>query len=162
MEVNYCLWTEYTNVYTFAPMALGKNVKFLRELKNLTYEAVGSAVGTDGQNIFNLEKRDSKVSKFAPELAKFFDIDLNLLTTADLSTLNPDELRGTNEKLRLVESRSAPQSNEDEPADPDEMIELLALYQQATKRGRENIMSFARGVAKRGAARWRKVTADKG
>lgn len=162
MEVNYCLWTDYTNVYTFAPMALGKNVKFLRELKNLTYEAVGSAVGTDGQNIFNLEKRDSKVSKFAPELAKFFDVDLHLLTTADLSTLSPNELAGMKEKLRLVESNGGSPASDDEPADPDEMIELLALYQQATKRGRENIIGFARGVAKRGAARWRKVSADKG
>jgi transcriptional regulator with XRE-family HTH domain len=80
-------------------MALGKNVKLLREARGLTYEAVGKAVGTDGQNIFNLEKRGSKVSKFAPALAQFFGVDLEVLTTKDLSYLSPEALRdfGRNE-----------------------------------------------------------------
>jgi transcriptional regulator with XRE-family HTH domain len=55
-------------------MGLGENIKFLREMRGLTYEAVALAVGTDPQNIFNLEKRKSKVSRYAPALAEFFDI----------------------------------------------------------------------------------------
>ncbi len=36
----------------------------------------------------------------------------------------------------------------------DELIELLALYQQSDERGRENILSLARSAAKHGIARW--------
>lgn len=36
----------------------------------------------------------------------------------------------------------------------DEVIELLALYQQAGARDRENILELARSAAKRGALRW--------
>ena len=68
-------------------MTLGENVKFLREARGLTYEAVGSAVGTDGQNIFNMEKRKSKVSKFAPALAKFFGVDMDDLMQADMESI---------------------------------------------------------------------------
>jgi hypothetical protein len=42
----------------------------------------------------------------------------------------------------------------------DEMIELMALYQQSNTRGRTSILSFARSAAKRGAARWARSAGD--
>lgn len=36
----------------------------------------------------------------------------------------------------------------------DEMIELLALYQQSTSKGRDMILDLARSAAKRGVLRW--------
>jgi phage repressor protein C with HTH and peptisase S24 domain len=66
-------------------MALGKNVKRLREARNWTFEYVGTAVGTDGQAIFNLEKRDSVRSKFAPALAELFEVDLAALLSENFT-----------------------------------------------------------------------------
>jgi hypothetical protein len=42
----------------------------------------------------------------------------------------------------------------------DEFIELLALYQQSTSKGRKLILKFARSAGKSGASRWAK-TSDK-
>lgn len=72
-------------------MALGKNVKRLREARGLTLHAVAVSVGTDYQNIFNLEKRDSKMSTFAPALAEFFGVRLDRLLSEDFAPV--DEVR---------------------------------------------------------------------
>ena len=143
-------------------MTLGDNVKFLREAKGLTYEAVGTAVGTDGQNIFNLEKRKSKVSKFAPALAAFFDVDLSAITSQDLRSGAVPEKRQERPRTSLFFA-PAPgiDLDLDDRISADEIMELLALYQQSTPRSRENIIDLARTVAKRGNIRWAKVVGDK-
>jgi transcriptional regulator with XRE-family HTH domain len=137
-------------------MSLGDNIKFLRESRKLTYDAVGKAVGTDGQNIFNLEKRRSKVSTFAPKLAEFFGVDLAELQSEDLSK----KYQNRRPALKFEVAESHAQYNDDRPH-PDEIIELIALFSQATPRGRENILDLARGAAKRGTTRWAKVGDDK-
>lgn len=138
-------------------MGLGENVRVLREASKLTYDAVGTAVGTDGQNIFNLEKRKSKVSKFAPALAKFFDVDLDTLTSTDLTVLSAEQIKALGRgpvKLELIEEG---QRNDVDKFSSDEIIELLALYQQANTRERESILDLARGIGKRSALRWVKL-----
>lgn len=45
-------------------------------------------------------------------------------------------------------------------ADLDEVIELIALFQQSTSRGRELILDLARTAAKRGHTRWTRVSGD--
>lgn len=137
-----------------APMGLGENVKFLREARELTYDAVGTAVGTDGQNIFNLEKRKSKVSKFAPALAKFFDIDLDTLTSADLTRLSPEQIKTIGKGPPRPELVRDAQRSDADKFSSDEIIELLALYQQASIRERQNILDLARSIGKRSALRW--------
>ncbi|MGZ9713920.1 hypothetical protein ACXX82_24285 [Glaciimonas sp. GNP009] len=42
----------------------------------------------------------------------------------------------------------------------DEMIELIALYQQSTSRGREMILDLARSAAKHGTIRWVRSTSN--
>lgn len=135
-------------------MTLGENVKYLRELKGLTYEAVGKAAGTDGQNIFNLEKRKSKVSKFAPALAQFFAVDLNTLTSGDVSVVAPSVLAAP--LLAIV--RAAPQSSDTE--NTDKIIELLALFQQSGPGGQDFILDAARSIAGHHAARWVRVNGN--
>jgi transcriptional regulator with XRE-family HTH domain len=131
-------------------MGLGENVKFLREARNLTYEAVGSAVGTDGQNIFNLEKRKSKVSKFAPALARFFGIDLETLTATDLTKLSIEEARQLGTKPKLV----APPLN---PLPQDEGLkrfaDLAVIFSRLQKDEQEHVLELAREFDnRRGAA----------
>lgn len=142
-------------------MGLGENVKFLREARGLTYEAVGSAVGTDGQNIFNLEKRKSKVSKFAPNLAIFFGVDLGTLTSTDMSAEGYSPNDAVQSALSLVHPPQTRSIQEGPSAD--EIMEVIALMQQSNERGRAAILDFARSAAKHGAAaRWiRSDAADK-
>lgn len=45
----------------------------------------------------------------------------------------------------------------DQHATTDEIIELIALYQQASKRGRENILDLARSAVKQSALRWKRT-----
>lgn len=150
-------------------MTLGENIKFLREAKGLTYEAVGSAVGTDGQAIFNLEKRKSKVSKFAPALAAFFGVDLVDLTSADLRSADlfitgedgitrAIEVKTTGPRPSLV--ANSVQNDDQSKAITDQIIELLALFQLASPRERENILDLARSIAKRNALRWVRASND--
>lgn len=131
-------------------------MKFLREARKLTYDAVGTAVGTDGQNIFNLEKRKSRVSKFAPALADFFGVDLGALTSTDMS--QPSSGSPAANQLYLVDPSEEVRRGDSDSADSDEIIELVILYQQSSVRGRQNILDFARGAAKRGAARWTRAS----
>lgn len=79
-------------------MTLGENIKFLREQRGMTYEAVGAAVGTDGQNIFNMEKRKSKVSRFAPALAKLFNVELDELMQSDMSAAANNKVETRDDK----------------------------------------------------------------
>jgi transcriptional regulator with XRE-family HTH domain len=125
-------------------MTLGENVKALREAKDLTYDAVGSAVGTDGQNIFNLEKRKSKVSRFAPALAQFFNVDLDVLMARDLTKMSRDEIlelttKGqTKRPLMVVESTANGYLSSAEA-----ISRLVTLYMRSTDAGRQGILDAA-------------------
>lgn len=140
-------------------MTLGENIKVLRDLKDVTFEAIGLAVGTDGQNIFNLVKRKSKKSEFAPKLATYFGVDLVDLMSKDLAALSKSELEAFikgKPKLQL-----APEiQSEERPVTLDEAMELLALFEQADRRGRTFIMDTAKATAKRNKMRWAKVADD--
>lgn len=83
-------------------MAIGKNVQRLREKRELTFEAVAKAVGTDAQAISQMEKRDSKTSTFAVKLARFFGVDLADLMSEDF---NPDDApkSAANQVLRRLQ-----------------------------------------------------------
>ncbi len=143
-DVNYCLWTLHTIVYKVRRMSLGENVRYLREARGFTYDAVGTAVGTDGQNIYALEKRKSKMSKFAPALADFFQVDLTALTSSDLTSMSIDEIRHAHGKRRLaaVESKSEDPPEVFEMAN--DMIEIYALFRDSTRAGRQTIKMSAR------------------
>lgn len=74
-------------------MALGKNIRRLRELRNETRPALARAIGIDSQQpIYALEKRDSTMSELAPRLAAHFDVDLQVLLEKDLANITNDQL----------------------------------------------------------------------
>lgn len=110
---------------------LGENVKFLREKKGLTYEAVGAAVGTDGQNIFNMEKRKSKVSRFAPALAKLFGVDLDDLMQVDMAAQQPVKTEHHQGKILIA---------------AEDVIRLLHLYSQLDTARRSQAMILIEGL----------------
>lgn len=126
-------------------MALGKNIKHLRELKGLARIDLARAAGKDDdQPIYALEKRDSTKSDMAPDLAKFFGVDLEILTREDLTGLSLEEIKALSsasseekEKARTLKLVPAP-----------EIIDLISLYEQATAEGRKQIMRMARKVEK--------------
>lgn len=115
-------------------MTLGENVKYLREKRGLTYEAVGVAVGTDGQNIFNLEKRKSQVSKFAPALAQFFGVDLDNLMQGDMSAMPNGKTESSRE-------------NEKSLIAAEEAMRLLYLYGKLDAVARSQAMTMLEGLA---------------
>ncbi|UNI72061.1 hypothetical protein PhiBP821_21 [Burkholderia phage PhiBP82.1] len=103
-------------------MALGKNVARLRTLTGETRPDLARAIGIESQQpIYALEKHDSSRSDLAPQLAKHFRVDLNVLLEDDLSRLDSaglDALRrsrkppvGAGKKVKIQERfDAAPES----------------------------------------------------
>ncbi len=60
-------------------MALGANVRKLREAAGLTQTQLAEAAGMEQQALAALEKRDSKSSSFLPNLAKALNVSTNEL-----------------------------------------------------------------------------------
>lgn len=127
----------------WTPMALGKNVEHLRNLRSMSRGAVARAIGlVDDQPIYALEKRDSKRSNLAPALAKLFHVSLESLLGDDLTSLSGDEI-GTGFDNPLVTNRA--EVNPDlerltsafEALGPSGQIELLrfAEYLVAKEKG---------------------------
>lgn len=114
-------------------MGIGKNVQRLRERRGLTFDAVAKAVGTDAQAISQMEKRDSKNSNYAAQLARFFGVGLEDLLSDDFD-------------LEAAPKRTAPalqyQWVSTEEAD------LLSAYRTTDDRGRELIKLAADNVPK--------------
>jgi transcriptional regulator with XRE-family HTH domain len=80
-------------------MALGRNIRRLRDLLGETRPALARAIGIASQQpIYALEMRDSVRSDLAPVLAKHYGLDLEVLLTHDLSMLSADELNLLKEK----------------------------------------------------------------
>lgn len=72
-------------------MALGKNIKALREARGLTLEQLESLSGVDLGTISALEVRDSKRSLYAPALARALGVALeDLLATGAHLLLSPN------------------------------------------------------------------------
>lgn len=117
-------------------MGIGKNVKFLREKRKLTLDAVALAVGTDPQAISQMEKRGSKTSSFAPKLAQFFGVDLAALMGDDTEALagsSEVETRPPSQRLQWVSDREA---------------ELLSHYRACAEAERSTIDSIAKSLPK--------------
>lgn len=70
-------------------MALGSNVRKLREAARLTQTQLAELAGMDQQALAALEKRDSKSSSFAPALAKALNVSLNQLLGIDDDAKSP-------------------------------------------------------------------------
>lgn len=84
-----------TIVYTMAAMSLGNNVKHLRALADIALEPLAEALGLERaagrQKIYALEKRGSKKSDIASDLARYFGFPVERLLSEDLTALTRDE-----------------------------------------------------------------------
>lgn len=88
----------------------------------------------------------------------------NLKLAAEYLGMNEADLRygstkGRKEAPFNVVAQVAEPHQVDQPT-PDEIIELIALFSQSNSRGRSNILSLARSVAKSGAMRWTRLADD--
>lgn len=120
-------------------MGIGKNVQTLRERQGLTFDAVAKAVGTDAQAISQMEKRGSKTSNYAAQLAKFFGVSLEDLLSDDFDADKALE-------------KSAPVIAVPTPAQlqwvaPEE-AELLSLFRACAQGEQGTIVSIARSLPK--------------
>lgn len=94
MTSQHSLLPNYTVVYTVALMALGKNIKHLRELTLISRPALAKAIGAESQQlIYALESRDSKRSELATKLSEHFGVAVATLLEADLTGIDKKELR---------------------------------------------------------------------
>lgn len=120
-------------------MGIGKNVQLLRERQGLTFDAVAKAVGTDAQAISQMEKRGSKTSNYAAQLAKFFGVSLESLLSDDFDI----------DKALTVPAaiQPAPAPAQLQWIAPDE-AELLSLFRACAESEQGTIFSIARSLPK--------------
>ena len=71
-------------------MALGHRVKEARMKKGLTQEQLALAIGKSQSVISSMEKRDSKKTDHAKELAKILDVSVEWLLTGQESASTPE------------------------------------------------------------------------
>ncbi|WP_420997614.1 XRE family transcriptional regulator [Cupriavidus sp. 30B13] len=91
---NTCFLTPYNKCFNLYLMALGKNVKRLREAKGLTQEQLSTLTGGNVSQgaIAALEKRDSLSSRFASALAVALEVPLaDLVGAPSVIALHPDD-----------------------------------------------------------------------
>ena len=69
-------------------MALGKNIKFLRESRGWTFSQLSEASGVDIGTINALEKRDSKRSEYATQLCNALGVSVEDAMTRDFLSLS--------------------------------------------------------------------------
>lgn len=120
-------------------MGIGKNVQMLRERQGLTFAAVANAVGTDAQAISQMEKRGSKTSNYAAQLALFFGVSLEDLLSDDFN-------------VEKALERPIPAAPLQAPfllqwLAPDE-AEILSLFRACGEAERGTILSIARSLPK--------------
>lgn len=120
-------------------MGIGKNVQALRERQGLTFDAVAKAVGTDAQAISQMEKRGSKTSNYAAQLAKFFGVSLEDLLSEEFDV--EEALRKT------VVIAPAPAPAQLQWVAPGE-AELLSLFRACGEGEQGTIVSIARSLPK--------------
>lgn len=119
-------------------MGIGKNVQALRERRGLTFDAVAKAVGTDAQAISQMEKRGSKTSNYAAQLAVFFGVSLEDLLSEDF-----DIDKALDRSIALP----APAQAQLQWVAPEES-ELLSLFRQCGLAEQATILSIARSLPK--------------
>lgn len=128
---NICCLTPTTDVVIIATMPLGSNVKKFREAAGLTQTQLAELAGMDQQALAALEKRDSRSSSFAPALARALCISIDELMGGSPQQARLQVLR---QEVALIR--------------PDELVELIQLYSDATPDGRRQMMIAARNVEK--------------
>lgn len=122
--------THTTNVVTIAAMALGSNVRKFRERAGLTQTQLAERAGMDQQALAALEKRDSKSSQFTPNLALALGVSIDRLLGTPQDELQKKEPDAGN----LVR--------------PEEILQLITLFSEATEDGRAHILRMARQAEK--------------
>src|SRR5690606_25402716 len=85
-------------------MALGKNIRMLRELRGYTLERLSELSGVDVGTISALEVRDSARSKYAPAIARALNVSLEQLM--DGSAL--EEKKGGDMRSNVVPLKRTP------------------------------------------------------
>lgn len=129
-------------------MALGKNIRRLRELAGIGRPALARAIGIDSQQpIYAIEKRDSSTSDLAPSLAKHFGIDLDVLLTEDLSGI--DVLM-----WRTLQTLYKPSDPARAPLDPkaSEVAEKYQTSSEPLKRAVDDLLDLSSDDAAKVAA----------
>lgn len=123
----------------------GERLKLARKKAKLTQQAAAKKVGMSQGTLAELEN-EGQGSSYTAALADLYDVDSFWLATGKGT---PDPKRP---KLQMIQSAKQTEIQ----GVPDEVIELLALFQQATESGRENILAFSRSTVKSGL-RWRRI-----
>lgn len=134
---------------------LGKNVLHLRAMRGLTRRVVADAIGIDDdQPIYALESRNSTRSEHAPALAKFFNVDLELLITRDLTGMTWEEIAQLSQESKLrPEGARDPFANRPRAVteilhrqgdlNGEDVLKLIQWYIEATDEGRKSILDLA-------------------
>lgn len=124
-------------------MGIGLNIKKLRLERGVTLTELAKAVGVDTQAIYALEKRDSKKSSFAVELAEFFDVSVKTLMSDDMN-VSIDEAPSI-DKAQISKNDEA---NALVYLNLQELL-LMTKYREASESGRGLIRSTADSASDR-------------
>lgn len=137
-----------TFVITSAMDSLGKRIKTRREELELDQVELARRAGVSQPTLANLESGKNQRTKFLPELARALGVSAEWLDTGE----------GPKDATRPIKVYNGLQ--EDEEPRVDDVIELIALFQQCSPRGRDNILDLARAAAKLGHVRWKRVSGE--
>lgn len=129
-------------------MYLGTNIENLKVRRHLTYEQIADAVGTSPASISQLHKRNSKMSTFAPQLAEYFDVPMEALTSIDFSNLSDGDIRALNVSYRVAHTDDRNETAEDNFR---RVTEIVAMFAESDTEGRAKIYDAATIAARRSA-----------
>lgn len=126
---------------------LGEAIKLAGKDRQEVADAIGISVQALSQLIIGKSK--SATAENTAKAAKALGVDFYWLATGQGKPVGPQDVKSIEVK-QSTEPYSVISTT-------DEIIELIALYQQASKRGRENILDLARSAVKQTSLRWRRV-----
>lgn len=135
-------------------MSLGENIAHLRRLKKLTRPDVARGIGIeDQQPIYALETRKSTRSEFAPALAKFFGVELNVLVTEDLTGLTLEQIEAMSRPSHARDRRASTADSATAKANAEiafskKLARLIDLFANSTDDGRDQIIMMAENAEK--------------
>lgn len=125
---------------------LEEALKIAKKDRQELADAIGISVQALSQLIIGKSK--SATAENTAKAAKFLGVDFFWLATGQGKPVGP-------------QTAAIQVSQETEPysviSTTDEIIELIALYQQASERGRANILDLARSAVKQTSLRWQRV-----
>ncbi|GGI16408.1 helix-turn-helix domain-containing protein [Oxalicibacterium faecigallinarum] len=112
-------------------------------------QELAAALGISVQALSHvfIGKTKALTAENTAKAGRFLGVDLYWLATGEGK---PDG----SQPVPQVSQRTEPYNA---TATTDEIIELIALYQQASERGRSNILDLARSAVKQNTLRWRRV-----